>query len=82
MIFDPCIILWYDKRKRGDHMDIGELAIGMSQVQTANSIGVAVLAKGLEMMEVTGQGLVEMLDLAAVEHEFYPELGGNIDVTV
>lgn len=48
-------------------MDIGELAIGMSQVQTANSIGVAVLAKGLEMMEVTGQGLVEMLDRAAAE---------------
>lgn len=56
--------------------------MGMSQVQTANSIGVAVLAKGLEMMEVTGQGLVEMLDCAAVEHELYPELGGNIDVTL
>lgn len=63
-------------------MDIAQLAIGMSQVQTANSVGVAVLAKGLEMMETTGQGLVEMLDRSAIEHEVYPELGGNIDVTV
>ena len=63
-------------------MDIAQLAMGLSQVQTANSVGVAVLAKGLEMMETTGQGLVEMLDCFAVEHEVYPELGGNIDVTV
>lgn len=63
-------------------MDIAQLAIGMSQVQTANSVGVAVLAKGLEMMETTGQGLVEMLDRSVIEHEVYPELGGNIDVTV
>ena len=63
-------------------MDIAQLAMGLSQVQTANSVGVAVLAKGLEMMETTGQGLVEMLDRFAVEHEVYPELGGNIDVTV
>lgn len=63
-------------------MDITELAMGLSQVQTANSVGVAVLAKGLDMIEVTGQGLVEMLDRSAVEHEVYPELGGNIDVTI
>lgn len=72
----------YYKSKRGDSMDITELAIGLSQVQTANRVGVAVLAKGLEMMEATGQGLVEMLDRSAVEHAVYPELGGNIDVTV
>lgn len=63
-------------------MNITEMAIGLSQVQTSNNVGVAVLAKGLETMEVTGQGLVEMLDRVAVEHEVYPELGGNIDVTV
>ena len=63
-------------------MEFSQLSMGLSQAQVTNSVGVAVLAKGLEMMEVTGQGLVEMLDRAAMEHEVCPELGGSIDIMV
>lgn len=63
-------------------MDIAEVSMGVSQIQVMNSIGTAVLAESLELVEQSGQGLLEMMDKAAMEQSVNPNLGTNIDVTV
>ena len=49
---------------------------------TMNDISTAVLAKALDTGRDLGQGMVEMLDSAALERSVNPAVGGNIDISV
>lgn len=54
----------------------------MSQIDTASKIGVVMLSKNIDTMEQAGDGLVKMIDAAAMERSINPELGGNIDLRI
>lgn len=58
-------------------MDIAALSIAMNQIDLSNDIGVAMLSKSLDMMEVHGEGMTKMMEASV-----YPNLGQNIDYSV
>ena len=63
-------------------MDIPALSMSMAQTNVLSDVGTAMLAKSMEQAEVISASLTEMIDSAAMERSVYPELGGNIDVSV
>ena len=63
-------------------MDIASLSMSMAQTNVLSDVGTAMLAKSMEQAEVVSASLTEMIDSAAMERSVYPELGGNIDVSV
>ncbi len=58
-------------------MDIAALSIAMNQIDLSNDVGVAMLSKSLDMMEVQGEGMTKMMEASV-----YPNLGQNIDYSV
>ena len=56
--------------------------VQLNQVNTASQVSIAVLDKGLETLEQAGQGLVDMIDKAAMERSIIPYIGGNFDMLV
>lgn len=64
------------------NMDIPALSMSMAQTNVLSDVGTAMLAKSMEQAEVISASLTEMIDSAAMERSVYPELGGNIDVSV
>ena len=58
-------------------MDIPALSVSLSSIQTNNDIGVAVLAKSLDMMDIQGDSLKKMMELSV-----NPNVGQNIDFSV
>lgn len=63
-------------------MDIAGLSMTLAQTKVQNDVSVAVLGKALDMNEVLGDGMVKMLDAAAMERSVTPYVGGNLDVMV
>ncbi len=63
-------------------MDPISLSVGMSQINTSNDIGVAVLAKSLDMVKESGDSMINMMERSFLENSVNPNLGGNIDVMV
>lgn len=63
-------------------MDIASVAMSMTRASSLSQIGTALLDNALETNEVLGQGLVEMLDCAAMERSVYPHIGSNFDMLV
>ncbi|MBO4988161.1 MAG: YjfB family protein [Lachnospiraceae bacterium] len=63
-------------------MDIASISMAMAQTNTLSKIGVAVLDKAMEVNEVAGQGIVNMIDAAAMERSVNPSVGGNFDMLV
>ena len=63
-------------------MDIAGLAMNLSAVSTMSKVGVAVLSKTLDTNEALGEGLVQMLDAAAMERSVNPAVGANFDMRV
>ena len=63
-------------------MDIASISMAMAQTNTLSKIGVAVLDKAMEVNEVAGQGIVNMIDTAAMERSVNPSVGGNFDMLV
>lgn len=58
-------------------MDIPALSISLNSIQTNNDIGVAVLAKSLDMMDIQGDSLKKMMELSV-----NPNVGQNFDFSV
>lgn len=63
-------------------MDIAGLSIALSQSTTLTQVGTAVLDKALETNEVLGQGIVSLMDAAALERSVNPHIGSNFDMIV
>ena len=61
-------------------MDIAGLSMAMASTNLQNKVGTAMLGKAMDTNEVLGQGLVQMIDSAAMERSVTPELGANIDL--
>ena len=58
-------------------MDILALSIALNSIQTSNDIGIAVLAKNLDVMNTEGDALTKMMELSV-----NPGIGQNIDYLV
>lgn len=62
-------------------MNIPGLSMALSQVQTLNDVGTALLAKSLDSMETNGAQLVDMMK-SSMELSVNPTVGGNIDLYI
>ena len=58
-------------------MDIPALSIALNSIQTSTDIGIAVLAKNLDVMNTEGDALTKMMELSV-----NPGIGQNIDYLV
>lgn len=63
-------------------MDIAQVSMALANVNLQNSVGTAVLGNAMDMNEVQGANLVEMIDSAAMERTVVPHVGGNFDMSV
>ena len=63
-------------------MDIASISMAMSQNLALTQIGTAVLSNAMDTNESLGQGLVEMIDAAAMERSVNPHIGSNFDMLV
>lgn len=63
-------------------MDIASVSMALARTQTLSDVGTAVLGKTLDNAEVTSQGLMQMMDAAALERSVNPSVGANFDMLV
>ena len=63
-------------------MDIAGLSMSMASINLQTKIGTAVLSKAMDTNEALGQGIIQMMDSAAMERSVTPELGTNIDLRI
>lgn len=63
-------------------MDIAGLSTALANVEIQTKVGTAMLDKALDMGESLGNGMVEMIDAAAMELSVNPDVGANVDVRI
>lgn len=63
-------------------MDIAGLSMAISANQVQTQVSTAVLGKSMDTLETLGQGLVQMIDAAAMEQSVNPAVGGNFDMRI
>lgn len=63
-------------------MDVAGLSMSMAAGKVQNQVSIAVLGKAMDTNEALGQGLVEMIDAAAMERSVNPGVGANFDMRV
>lgn len=63
-------------------MDIAGLSTAMATNSIQSRVGVAVLSKTMDTNEALGEGLIQMIDSAAMERSVNPAVGGNFDMCV
>ncbi len=63
-------------------MDIAGVSTALSNASLNSRVGTAVLAKAMDTNKTLGEGLVEMIDSAAMERSVNPHIGSNFDMTV
>ena len=65
-------------------MDMGlvSMAVNFKNSMNMADISTAILAKALDTNRENGEGLMEILDSAALERSVNPSVGGNIDISV
>ena len=63
-------------------MDIASVSMALAQTQTLSNVSIAVLDKTMETSEAMGNGLMKMMDAAAMERSVNPSVGSNFDMWV
>ena len=63
-------------------MDIAGLSMAMSTNQVQTQVSTAVLSKSMDTLETLGQGMVQVIDAAAMEQSVNPAVGGNFDMRI
>ena len=66
-------------------MNITNISLAQMSLTGADSLSkveTALLSKALDANEVAGEGLIEMIDAAAMERSVNPYVGANFDVVV
>ncbi len=63
-------------------MDIAGVSMALSKVSTQSQVSTAVLSKAMDTNRTLGEGLVQMIDAAAMEQSVNPAVGGNFDVRI
>ena len=63
-------------------MDIAGLSMALAQTSVQNDVSMAVLSKAMDANETMGDGIVKMIDAAAMERSVTPHIGGNIAISI
>ena len=63
-------------------MDIAGVSTALSNVSLQSQVGTAVLSKAMDTNEELAQGLLELIDSAAMERSVNPAVGSNFDMYV
>ncbi|MBP3351005.1 MAG: YjfB family protein [Lachnospiraceae bacterium] len=63
-------------------MDIAGLSTTLATMDIQSKVGTAMLDKALDLGEVLGEGMVEMIDASAMELSVNPNVGANVDVRI
>jgi len=63
-------------------MDIASISMALAHTNPMSKISIAVLDKAMETNEAAGQGILNMIDAAAMERSVNPSVGGNFDMLV
>ena len=63
-------------------MDIPALSMAMAQSNLLTDVGTALLSKSMEQAEIVSSAITDLIDSSAMERSVYPELGGNIDISI
>ena len=63
-------------------MDIPGLSMALAQTKVQSDFSVAMLSKAMDLGETLGDGMVAMMDSAAMENSGTPHSGGNIDIMI
>ena len=63
-------------------MDIAGLSTTLATMDIQSKVGTAMLDKALDLGEVLGEGMVEMIDASAMEISVNPNVGANVDVRI
>ena len=63
-------------------MNIASISMALAQTKSLSKVGVAVLDKAMESNEIAGQGIIKMMDAAAMERSVHPAIGSNFDMLV
>ena len=63
-------------------MNIASISLAMAQTNSLSQVGVAVLGNAMEGNQIAGQGIVNMIDAAALERSVNPAVGSNFDMVV
>ncbi len=63
-------------------MDIASISMAMAQTNVMSKVSISVLDNAMEVNEMTGRGIVNMIDAAAMERSVNPAVGGNFDMLV
>lgn len=69
------------KERCGVSMNIPELSTALANMELSEKVGIAVLSKALDSVEVSGDTLVQMMD-RSMELSVNPAIGSNIDIMV
>ena len=63
-------------------MDIAGLSTSLKSSSLQGKVGVAVLDKTMYVNETLAEGMVEMIDAAAMERSINPNVGSNFDMRI
>ncbi|MBO4844856.1 MAG: YjfB family protein [Lachnospiraceae bacterium] len=62
--------------------NIGSAAMSVTGSDSLSKVDVAMLSKALDANESAGNGLLKMIDAAAMERSVNPSVGSNFDMVV
>lgn len=62
--------------------NIPSLSVAMANNDSLSKVGTAVLSKALDNAEAAGDGLLKMMDAAAMERSVNPSVGSHFDMVV
>ena len=63
-------------------MDIAGVSMALANVSTRSQVSTAVLDKAMDTNEQLGEGLMQMMDAAAMERSVNPGIGANFDMRI
>lgn len=63
-------------------MDIAGLSMEYAVASLQGAVSTQVLSKAMDTNEALGEGLVNMIDAAAMERSVNPHIGGNMDIRI
>ena len=62
--------------------NIGTAAMSVTGSDSLSKVDIAMLSKALDTNEAAGNGLLKMIDAAAMERSVNPSVGSNFDMVV
>lgn len=63
-------------------MDIAGVSTALANISTQSQVSTAVLDKAMDTNKELGEGLVQMIDSAAMERSVNPAIGANFDMRI